>query len=52
MILIEQYLVSDCVHYHQRSSHSLFRDVTLAYLFDTLDEALTPALAQETGVRT
>ena len=49
MILIEQYLLSACIKYHQQSEDSSYRDLTVEYLFDSIDEAFRPQNASRLG---
>lgn len=49
MVLVEQYLLSACIHYHQQSEKSPYRDLTVKYLFSSMDEAFNPGEAARLG---
>jgi hypothetical protein len=49
MVLVEQYLLSACIKYHQQREDSPYRGLTVAYLFSSMDEAFNPDNASRLG---
>jgi hypothetical protein len=48
-ILFEQFLLSACVEFHRHRSGSAYRDISIEYLFESLDEAFDGAAASRLG---
>jgi hypothetical protein len=48
-ILFEQYLLGACVEYHRNSRESQYRDVSIDYLFGSIDEAFDEECASRLG---
>jgi len=49
MILIEQYFLAACIQYHQQRKDSPYQGLTVAYLFNSMDEAFRPDNASRLG---
>lgn len=49
MILLEQYLLSACLEYYAEQPGSAFADVHIQYVFDRLEEAYIPGVAEAAG---
>jgi hypothetical protein len=49
MILLEQYLLSACIQYHQQREDSPYRGLTVVYLFSSMDEAFNSEHANKLG---
>jgi hypothetical protein len=47
--LIEQFFLTCCLEYHQHRPASAFHQTELVYLFDSMEEALSPDRAAEVG---
>lgn len=48
-VLFEQYLLGACIEYHRGRRESAYRDIGIAYLFDSIDQALEPEAASRLG---
>lgn len=48
-ILFEQYLLGACIDYHRSRADSPYRDIDVAYVFGSLDEAFDPTPAARLG---
>lgn len=48
-ILVEQYLLSACIEYHQNNPDSPHYAINIHYLFATMDDAFNPEKAKQSG---
>ena len=48
-ILFEQYLLGACVEYHRRRQDSAYRDISIDYLFGSIDEAFDDEASSRIG---
>jgi hypothetical protein len=47
--LFEQYFLAACIEHHRGHPESPWNGIFMRYLFDSMDEAFTPAIAKERG---
>lgn len=49
MILLEQYLLSACIEYHAQQANSAFPGIQIRYVFDRIEDAYSPGVAEAAG---